>query len=365
MSTIERPVVKVSDPVSDPIKKAQIDTRSYSEQYDELFALPTLPTKPVPKPSPEAQVSQPNAKKVFMSNVFRVLKRPRFSDRPWGPQDKTYAGFFIILHAMCFAAPATFSWPMAALAFVTYFVTGCMGITFSFHRQLSHRAFTTPKWLEYFMAYCGTQAIQGDPITWVSDHRYHHVHTDTPLDLHSPYEGFWFSHMGWMFEEHVHDKRAPTMSNASDMTKQPFYAHLKKFYFLHLMLKFAFMYAVAGIPGVIWGGAVATVFLWHVTFCVNSASHLWGTQPFRTGDQSRNNWWVGILAFGEGWHNNHHAFEFSARHGILKNQFDITWYMVRGLQKLGLATNVKLPSKAQLNRLTPEGTEPKLAYAPA
>ena len=110
---------------------------------------------------------------------------------PLGLQDTTYGVFFVVLHALCFLAPATFSWPMAALAFVTYFATGCMGITFSFHRQLSHRAFTTPKWLEYFMAYMGTQAIQGDPITWVSDHRYHHVHTDTPLDLHSPYEGFW------------------------------------------------------------------------------------------------------------------------------------------------------------------------------
>lgn len=362
MATLERPVIEVD---TDPVKVADIREVSYSEQYDDLFSKPLAVNKPVFKPSIEAQMTQPNAEKVFLSDVYGVLKRNRFINRSWGPQDLTYAGFFLIIHAACFLAPATFSWPMVGLAFVTYFVTGCMGITFSFHRQLSHRAFVTPKWLEYFMAYCASLAIQGDPLTWVSDHRYHHLHTDTPLDPHSPYEGFWWSHMGWMFDEEAHDQRVPSKNNASDMQKQPFYKHMERFYFFHVLLKFALMYAIAGVPGMVWGGAVATVFLWHVTFCVNSASHVWGKMPFRTGDLSRNNWWVGILAFGEGWHNNHHAFEFSARHGLLKNQFDITWYMIRGLQKIGLAKNVKLPSQAQIDRLTPEGTTVDLAYTPA
>jgi stearoyl-CoA desaturase (delta-9 desaturase) len=358
MSTTEQATI-------DPVKIADVRDFSYSEQYDDLFSKPLIVNRPVPKPSESAQIVQPNAKKILFSKVYGVLKRNRFLKRSYGPQDITYGIFFAVLHALCLFAPKTFSWRMLGLAFVTYFTTGCMGITFSFHRQLSHRAFQTPKWLEYFMAYCASMAIQGDPVTWVSDHRYHHLHTDTPLDLHSPYEGFWWSHMGWMFDEEAHDMRAPTMSNASDLLKQPFYQHMKKFYFFHIMLKLIFMYAIAGFPGLVWGGAVATVFLWHVTFFVNSASHVWGNQPFRTGDLSRNIWWVGILAFGEGWHNNHHAFEFSARHGMLKNQFDITWLLIRGLQAVGLATNVKLPSQAQINRLTPENSKIELAFKPA
>mmetsp|Transcript_19538 Transcript_19538/g.27457 ORF Transcript_19538/g.27457 Transcript_19538/m.27457 type:complete len:405 (-) Transcript_19538:126-1340(-) len=351
----------------DTVRVADVGELSYSEQYDKIFKgdSPIQLNKTLPKPNEKAQMSQPNAEKILFSKIYSVLKRPRFLNRKYGPQDITYGIFFLALHLLCFFAPATFSPQMLLLAFVTYFVTGCMGITFNFHRQLSHRAFQTPKWLEYFMAYCASWALQGDPVTWVSDHRYHHVHTDTPLDLHSPYEGFWWSHMGWMFDEEIHDLRAPSFSNASDLLKQKFYVHMKDFYFIHITLKLIFMYAIAGFPGLIWGGAVATVFLWHITFFVNSASHVWGNQPFKTGDLSRNIWWVGILAFGEGWHNNHHAFEFSARHGMLKKQFDITWLMIRGLQKIGLAYNVKLPSQSQIDRMTPEGAKLELAFKPA
>lgn len=137
----------------------------------------------------------------------------------------------------------------------------------------------------------------------------------------------------------------------SDLECQPFYQFLKKTYPLHMVASLALLFALGGLPALVWGGALRLVWVYHVTWFVNSASHVWGNQAYDTGDLSRNNWWVGILAFGEGWHNNHHAFEFSARHGLEWWQIDATWGVIWLLQKLGLAKNVKLPSESQRARL--------------
>lgn len=177
---------------------------SYSQQYDELYKQSPLPIKqPVPKPCKEAQAEEPGSKKVFLSDVYSTQKINMFKDREWNATDKSYIAFMVFVHGLALLAPFTFSWGNVALFFATYFVTGCLGITLSYHRQLSHKSFTTPKWLEYLLAYCGISAVQGDPIEWVSSHRYHHLHTDTPLDPHSPYEGFWWSHMGWLLDNKV------------------------------------------------------------------------------------------------------------------------------------------------------------------
>ena len=212
----------------------------------------------VPKPSKQAQTLELAARRVALSDVFAVRKRNRWLQRTWEKTDFIYAGFMVLMHGLALAAPFTFSWANVALflgescvvllascwacrckpqpviwecfALVststaagyspalleakqrsplqvthagTYAITGCLGITLSYHRQLSHRSFATPKWLEYTLAYCGVLAIQGDPVEWVSSHRYHHLHTDTPLDPHSPYEGFWWSHMGWLLDNKV------------------------------------------------------------------------------------------------------------------------------------------------------------------
>ena len=156
----------------------------------------------LPKPSKAAQQREALAQKVLLSDVFATLKRKLFR-RDWAATDLSYAGFMAAIHGLCLLAPFTFSWPMFSLFVGLYAVTGCLGITLSFHRQLSHRSFVTPKWLEYALAYCGVMAVQGEPIEWASSHRYHHLHTDTPLDPHSPYEGFWWSHMGWLLDNEV------------------------------------------------------------------------------------------------------------------------------------------------------------------
>lgn len=180
------------------------DLRSYNKQYSELFSKPLVINKPVLKPDKAAQAQEDGATRVAFSDVFAVPRHEglfkRYGEGKWESKDYVYVAYMAAVHGLCLLAPATFSWEMVGLFFASYFVSGCLGITLSYHRQLSHRSFQTPKWLEYFFAYCGVLAVQGDPIEWVSCHRYHHLHTDTPLDPHSPYEGFWWSHWGWLMD---------------------------------------------------------------------------------------------------------------------------------------------------------------------
>lgn len=344
------PETSTIDP-TDPIRPPEMSDLSYNEQYEELFSKPLNLRRAVPKPVKDAQADVEGAQKVLLSDVYGLPKRNLFFGREWDSKDVTYAAFMIGLHGLALLAPATFSWPMVGLFFGSYFVTGCLGITLSFHRQLSHRSFTTPKWLEYVLAYCGVLAVQGDPLEWVSSHRYHHLHCDTPLDPHSPYEGFWWSHMGWLLDNKATLERVHDRTNANDMASQPFYRHLEEYYVWHVVAQFAILYALGGLPALVWGGALRIIWVYHITWFVNSAAHVWGTQTYNTGDLSRNNWWVGILAFGEGWHNNHHAFEFSARHGLEWWQFDMTWIIIKALEAVGLASNIKLPSEKQKARL--------------
>eukprot|EP00877_Chromochloris_zofingiensis_P002883 jgi/Chrzof1/12596/Cz07g00120.t1_FAD5A1[v5.2] len=328
------------------------DELSYSKQYDQLFQQQPLPIKqPVPKPSKVAQAQEPDSKKVLLSDVHATKKVNMFLNRKWNGTDYGYVAFMLFAHGLALLAPFTFSWGNVALFFGTYFITGCLGITLSFHRQLSHKSFQTPSWVEYVLAYCGVLAVQGDPIEWVSSHRYHHLHTDTPLDPHSPYEGFWWSHMGWLLDNQTTLERVYDRKNAIDLENQWFYRFIRDTYIWHVVAQFGALYMLGGLPAMVWGGALRMVWVYHITWFVNSAAHCWGSQSYNTGDLSRNNWWVSVLAFGEGWHNNHHAFEFSARHGLEWWQFDMTWMMVCALEKLGLASNVKLPSEKQKARL--------------
>eukprot|EP00798_Chlamydomonas_sp_ICE-L_P012766 gene12766-16017_t len=332
-------------------KMSNFGEMSYSKQYDILFEEPLETKKPIPKPSKEAQDAEPGVKPVAFSDVKSKGKRNLWFNRKFNSTDKGFAAFIVALHGLCFLAPATFSWPMVGLFFGMYFITGCLGITLSYHRQLSHKSFSTPKWLEYTLAYCGVLSAQGDPMEWVSSHRYHHLHTDTPLDPHSPYEGLWWSHAGWLLDNEATLERVSNRTNAADLAAQPFYQHLSKYWLHHVVGSIAVLFAVGGLPALIWGGVVRMVWVWHVTWMVNSATHVWGKQEYNTGDLSRNNWWVGVLAFGEGWHNNHHAFEFSARHGLQWWQVDVTWMVIKTLKFFGLADSVKLPTESQKARL--------------
>ena len=332
-------------------------SESYSRQYDVIFSEPLKLNRAVPKPDRVAQSEEPGGFPVLWSAnqgypaVYGTPKKNFFFGRKWEAKDLAYGGFIAGIHLLCLLAPMTFSWKMVGLWAASYFVTGCLGITLGYHRLLSHRSFTCPKWLEYFFAYCGAHAVQGDPLEWASVHRYHHLHTETPLDPHSSYEGFWWSHCGWLLDSKTTDERTHDRGNASDMAAQPFYRWMARTYTWHMLAQAAVLLAVWGLPGLVWGGAVRIAWVWHITWFVNSASHVWGGQTYDTQDLSRNNWWVAILAFGEGWHNNHHAFEYSARHGLDWWQFDMTWLIIRGLELVGLADKLKYPSEKAKARL--------------
>jgi fatty-acid desaturase len=282
---------------------------------------------------------------------YVVFPRTYFH-RAWEGKDIGYGLFFTIIHLGAACAPFFFTWDAFMVFLIGYVITGMFGITLSYHRQLAHRSFTTPKWLEYLFAYCGVLALQSHPINWVSSHRHHHGGTETENDVHSPLDGFWWSHMGWLMDTKNTWMRKDK-ANASDLQGQWFYRFLAKTYAFHaIALPLAVLYALGGLPYVFWGFFARVIWVWHVTWAVNSVSHVWGFQDWNTGDKSMNNWLIGFLAFGEGWHNNHHAFETSCRHGLKWWQIDFTWYTVKFLSFLGLARNLKYPTESKMRRLS-------------
>jgi stearoyl-CoA desaturase (Delta-9 desaturase) len=251
-----------------------------------------------------------------------------------------------------------FGWTDLGLLLGMYFLT-TLGITVGFHRLFVHRSFETFMWLKFIWAVFGSMAVQGSLLQWVGRHRKHHQHSDTPEDPHSPQHsgkgvlgllrGFWHAHMGWFFDadpadldHYVKDLRANrTIRVASYLF--PLWVVLGLL--LPAVLGGVITLSWAGVwTGLIWGGLVRLFLVHHVTWSVNSACHLWGFRPYRSDDMSRNNVVFGILAMGEGWHNTHHAFPTSARHGLRWWQLDVSYWIIRALALVGLAWDLKLPT---------------------
>jgi stearoyl-CoA desaturase (delta-9 desaturase) len=256
--------------------------------------------------------------------------------------------YMAVIHLVALLAvfPSNFSWGAVGVAFVLYWITGGLGITLGFHRLVTHRSFEVPKLLEYFFVLCGTLACEGGPIEWVGQHRIHHKYSDTESDPHDSNKGFWWSHMGWML--HKVPAKADIPRYTKDIADDPVYQFLQKFFIPIQVVLGLFLYWLGGWPFVIWGIFVRLVVVFHFTWFVNSATHKFGYQSHESHDHSTNCWWVALLTFGEGWHNNHHAFQYSARHGLEWWEIDITWMTIRLLQLLGLANNIKLVPKEQL-----------------
>jgi stearoyl-CoA desaturase (delta-9 desaturase) len=253
--------------------------------------------------------------------------------------------FIASLHLAALLAfiPSNFSWAAVGVAIFLHWVTGCLGITLGFHRLIAHRSFQTPKLVEYFLAFCGTLACQGGVMDWVGLHRIHHQHSDTPADPHDSHLGFWWSHIGWLMYHNHADPDVPRYTK--DLAEDPVYQFLQN-YFIPLQIALGLgLYFLGGWPFVVWGVFVRIVVVFHCTWFVNSATHQFGYRTYDTGDRSTNCWWVAVVTYGEGWHNNHHAFQYSARHGLKWWEVDITWMTIQFLQLLGLATKVKLPAE--------------------
>lgn len=237
--------------------------------------------------------------------------------------------------------PSNFSWQAIIIAFALYCLTAGVGITLGFHRLVSHRSFETPKLVEYFLIFCGTLACQGGPLDWIGLHRIHHKYSDTELDPHDSNRGFWWSHLGWMLCQNPANAKIPQYTK--DIANDSFYKFCQYGMIPIQVVLGLILYSFGGWSFVIWGIFVRLVVVFHCTWFVNSATHKFGYKSHESNDDSKNCWWVALLTFGEGWHNNHHAYQYSARHGLQWWEIDITWMMIKLLTILGLAKNVKLP----------------------
>ncbi|MEJ7616927.1 MAG: ATP-binding protein [Pyrinomonadaceae bacterium] len=229
------------------------------------------------------------------------------------------------------------------VSLVLAWVAGGAGIGMGYHRLLTHRGYKVPKAVEYILTVCGTLALEGGPINWVATHRIHHAHTDVEGDPHTPRDGGWWAHIGWIllgtgqqYPQSVLERYAP------DLCKDRFHVFINTYYYVPVVALGLALFAAGGWPLVMWGMFLRTTLGLHGTWLVNSATHMWGSRRFETKDDSRNNWWVALLSFGEGWYNNHHAHPTAARHGLKWYEIDFNWYGIRTLQLLGLAKNIKL-----------------------
>ncbi|MEM6468236.1 MAG: acyl-CoA desaturase [Planctomycetota bacterium] len=272
-------------------------------------------------------------------------KRKRFENVSWWALGWLGFAHLVVLTV----APFTFTWTGLAVAVALHWLTGSIGICLCYHRLLTHTGMKTPTWFKYVLTSIGCLAGEGAPLDWVADHRKHHKHSDQDGDPHSPHDGSWWSHMFWLaFHTHNGDRAAHLKRWAPDLYKLRG-MRMMDYLFLPIhfasgLILFAAGYAFGGmelgVSLVVWGMFVRLVTVLHATWLVNSASHMWGYRNYETTDDSRNNWFVAIIAYGEGWHNNHHAHPRMAKHGHNWWEFDITWQSIRLLRAVGLVWDV-------------------------
>jgi fatty-acid desaturase len=259
--------------------------------------------------------------------------------------------FIVGVHVLALFGIVTFSWQALVVALVLWWITGSLGIGLGFHRLLTHQGFHGRRWLQRLLTVCGTLAVQGGPIAWVAGHRLHHAHSDRELDPHNSRKGFWWAHIGWVF---YRDPKLAEFRNyrnyAKDLAADPFILFLDRYYVWLQVALGLLLLLLGGWSAVVWGIFVRLVFGWHCTWLVNSAAHKYGYQSYDSRDDSRNCWWVALLSFGEGWHNNHHAFPRSARHGLRWWEFDLNWLILRVLKALGFVWDVRASEHTRKTR---------------
>ncbi len=247
-------------------------------------------------------------------------------------------------HLLAIPVFFTFSWQNLAVLLIGNWVVGSLGVGLGWHRLLTHRSFQAPKWLEYLLSIFATMSMQDSPNKWIATHRLHHAFVETDKDPHSTRSGFWWAQIGWVVWGKAQDHDEVTLKRyIPDLLKDQGHVLISRFHLVPIMLSAAILFVIGGWTMVVWGVGARVVLGWHTTWFVNSLAHIYGRRPHTTGDHSTNNWFVAILTFGEGWHNNHHAFPTSARHGLEWYQFDMNWIAVRILEKFGWAKQIKTP----------------------
>lgn len=262
-----------------------------------------------------------------------------------------------LFHALVPLAFYAFTWSGVLIFLALYWATACLGVTLCFHRLVTHQSFKTYPAVKYLLTFFGCLALQGGPLNWAAKHRLHHKESDEEPDPHTPFVSFLWSHVLWLFFVHPEMETEERMYRfVPDLARDPVLRWFDRHFFavamLFALVLFGAGYAVGGaalgLSWVLWGVVVRTVFVWHVTWLVNSATHMWGYKNYHTRDNSRNSWWVALLAFGEGWHNNHHADQRSAAHGHRWFEFDMTHWIIQAMAGCGLAWDIVQPQAKRL-----------------
>ena len=263
-----------------------------------------------------------------------------------------------LIHLLALAAIPFFTWKAFALCICLLIGVSTMGVNLTYHRLLTHRGFKVPIFFEYILATIGALSGQGPMMIWVAEHRLHHRYSDTPKDPHSPHsptESFFHAHIGHLFyHKEFEDDKNQWFKYVPDLAVHRYYVWLNRYFVVPLAISAGLLYWWGGMPFLMWGMFVRIVLMWHVTWSVNSASHTWGYRNYETNDQSTNCWWVGLLASGEGWHNNHHAQPSCARHGHKWWELDLTFAILRLLELVGIATDVKRPKRLHTTAPAPD-----------
>jgi stearoyl-CoA desaturase (Delta-9 desaturase) len=265
------------------------------------------------------------------------------------------------MHAACLLV----FWVPCSVGAVTLCVAGYLlrmwAITAGYHRYFSHRAFKTSRFFQFLMALIGTSAFQNGPIWWASWHRHHHRFADMPQDLHSPKQyGFWHAHMGWVLSA---ESDHPDTSNVQDLKRFAELRMLDRHKWAPMIAYAVACYALAGVPGLVWGFALSSVAVLHGTALINSLGHVWGSRRYETQDTARNNWLLALITLGEGWHNNHHHAQSSARQGFLWWEVDLTFYTLKLLSWLGIVWALRAPSPKTLRARQPHRAHKLDTYA--
>ena len=253
---------------------------------------------------------------------------------------------FVPLHAACLLLLWTpFKWSYVGWLAITYGIR-MFGVTAGYHRYFSHRAFKTNRLFQFAFAFLAQTSAQMGVLWWAGHHRAHHRYSDTDKDVHSPVRrSFWWAHMGWIVagESKGYDSRI-----MQDFERFPELRLLNKYHRVPAILFGVAVFAVGGYPAFLWGFVVSTVLLWHGTFTINSLAHLWGSKPFETGDESRNNFFLALITLGEGWHNNHHKFKSSARQGLRWWEIDISYYVLKLFGLFGIVRELRAPNPSEI-----------------
>jgi sn-2 palmitoyl-lipid 9-desaturase len=272
------------------------------------------------------------------THVYDMFRRDRLH---WRNIDWVVLVWMVTMHVGCFVALFYVTWQAVATAVFLHWLTCSVGICLGYHRCLSHGSLRLAAPARFLVTLCGILAGQGTPLMWSAIHRVHHGRSDQAGDPHSPKDGVWWSHLLWIFVRHSAVQRDTLYQKyIPDLSQDRLLRFFEQTYMAWLVGFAVAMYVVGGWPLLLWTVCVRIVLGYHTTWLINSASHIWGYRNYETSDDSRNLWWAGLLAYGEGWHNNHHAWPRMACYGHRWWEFDITWQSIKLLRVLRLATNV-------------------------